>query len=221
MERRLALIMDEIAMLGVNAISLSSKKHLLHHASSEDLKMMLNLLRPKYLFPVKGEYRNQYAFAEIAEEMNIPKENIFLKQNGDVVTLENGIFKDTKEHINVDEILIDGKDSSDIGNLVLKDREMLGENGIVIISCTLDRETKEVVAGPKILTRGFIYVKENQDLVENIKNLSKEVIESNIETGTKKVDYAKIKADVRDQLGKYLYQEIGSKPMIITVVQEV
>jgi ribonuclease J len=221
MERRLALIMDEIAMLGVNAISLSSKKHLLHHASSEDLKMMLNLLRPKYLFPVKGEYRNQYAFAEIAEEMNIPKENIFLKQNGDVVTLENGVFKDTEEHINVDEILIDGKDSSDIGNLVLKDREMLGENGIVIISCTLDRETKEVVAGPKILTRGFIYVKENQDLVENIKNLSKEVIESNIETGTKKVDYAKIKADVRDQLGKYLYQEIGSKPMIITVVQEV
>ena len=193
MERRLALIMDEIAMLGVNAISLSSKKHLLHHASSEDLKMLLNLLKPKYLFPVKGEYRNQYAFAEIAEEMNI----------------------------NVDEILIDGKDSSDIGNLVLKDREMLGENGIVLVSCTLDKESKEVVAGPKVLTRGFIYVKENQDIIEQIKELSKGVIESNIEKGTKRVDYAKIKSDVRDSLGKYLYQEIGSKPMIITVIQEV
>lgn len=221
MERRLALIMDEIAMLGVNAISLSSKKHLLHHASSEDLKMLLNLLKPKYLFPVKGEYRNQYAFAEIAEEMNIPKDNILLKQNGDVVSIENGKLLDTKEHINVDEILIDGKDSSDIGNLVLKDREMLGENGIVIISCTLDKELKDVIAGPKVLTRGFIYVKENQDLIEQIKELSKEVIESNIEKGTKRVDYAKIKSDVRDRLGKYLYQEIGSKPMIITVIQEV
>lgn len=221
MERRLALIMDEIAMLGVNAISLSSKKHLLHHASSEDLKMLLNLLKPKYLFPVKGEYRNQYAFAEIAEEMNIPKDNILLKQNGDVVSIENGKLLDTKEHINVDEILIDGKDSSDIGNLVLKDREMLGENGIVIISCTLDKELKDVIVGPKVLTRGFIYVKENQDLIEQIKELSKEVIESNIEKGTKRVDYAKIKSDVRDRLGKYLYQEIGSKPMIITVIQEV
>ena len=221
MERRLALIMDEIAMLGVNAISLSSKKHLLHHASSEDLKMLLNLLKPKYLFPVKGEYRNQYAFAEIAEEMSIPKDNILLKQNGDVVSIENGKLLDTKEHINVDEILIDGKDSSDIGNLVLKDREMLGENGIVIISCTLDKESKEVVAGPKVLTRGFIYVKENQDIIEQIKELSKGVIESNIEKGTKRVDYAKIKSDVRDSLGKYLYQEIGSKPMIITVIQEV
>ncbi len=221
MERRLALIMDEIAMLGVNAISLSSKKHLLHHASSEDLKMLLNLLKPKYLFPVKGEYRNQYAFAEIAEEMNIPKDNILLKQNGDVVSIENGKLLDTKEHINVDEILIDGKDSSDIGNLVLKDREMLGENGIVIISCTLDKESKDIIAGPKVLTRGFIYVKENQDLIEQIKELSKEVIESNIEKGTKRVDYAKIKSDVRDRLGKYLYQEIGSKPMIITVIQEV
>ena len=221
MERRLALIMDEIAMLGVNAISLSSKKHLLHHASSEDLKMLLNLLKPKYLFPVKGEYRNQYAFAEIAEEMNIPKDNILLKQNGDVVAIENGKLLNTKEHINVDEILIDGKDSSDIGNLVLKDREMLGENGIVLVSCTLDKESKEVVAGPKVLTRGFIYVKENQDIIEQIKELSKGVIESNIEKGTKRVDYAKIKSDVRESLGKYLYQEIGSKPMIITVIQEV
>ena len=221
MERRLAIVMDEIAMLGVNAISLSSKKHLLHHASSEDLKMLLNLLRPKYLFPVKGEYRNQYAFGEIAEGMNIPKDNILLKQNGDVVTFEKGKLLDTKEHINADEILIDGKDSSDIGNLVLKDREMLGENGIVIISCTLDRETKDVIAGPKVLTRGFIYVKENQDIIEQIKELSKGIIESNIEKGTKRVDYAKIKSDVREGLGKYLYQEIGSKPMIITVIQEV
>src|SRR5699024_5713280 len=152
---------DDIAMLGVNAISLSSKKHLLHHASREDLSLLINIMNPKYYFPVKGEYRNQYANAEIAEDLGIPKDNIILKQNGDVTLFIKGNLVPTNEHIPVDEILIDGKSNGDIGDLVLKDREMLGENGIVIISCTLDRETKKILAGPEVLTRGFIYVKDN------------------------------------------------------------
>ena len=220
-EKRLSYVMDEIAMQGVNAVSLSSKKHLLHHASSEDLKLLINILQPKYYFPVKGEYRHQFANAEIAESLGIPKENILLKQNGDVVTFENGNLVDTKEHIETDEILIDGKSSGDIGDLVLKDREMLGENGIVIISCTLDRDTKEILSGPEVLTRGFIYVKENLDVIEEIKNMTKEVLEHNIEVGSKRVDYAKIKNEVREALGKYFYKTMESKPMIITVVQEV
>ena len=220
-EKRTAVIMDEIAMLGANAVSLSSKRHLLHHASSEDLMLMINLMNPKYYFPVKGEYRNQYANAEIAEELGVPSENIILKQNGDIFELVNG--KDTKsiEHIDVDEILIDGKSQGDIGDLVLKDREMLGENGIVIISCTLDRETKQILGGPEILTRGFIYVKESQDLLEETKQVSREVIEQNIKESSKRVDYAKIKTEVRDILGKFFYKETGSKPMIITVIQEI
>ena len=125
------------------------------------------------------------------------------------------------EHIEVDEILIDGKSQGDIGNLVLKDREMLGENGIVIISCTLDKNTKKIVGGPEILTRGFIYVKESQDLLEETKKISREVIESNIEVNSKRVDYSKIKNDVRDVLGKFFYKATESKPMIITVIQEV
>lgn len=220
-EKRMALIMDEISMLGANAVSLSSKKHLLHHASREDLMLMINLMNPKYYFPVKGEYRQQYANAEIAEELGIPKENIILKLNGDVLELVNGKNTNSLEHIDVDEILIDGKSQGDIGELVLKDREMLGESGIVIISCTLDRETKEILGGPEILTRGFIYVKESQDLLEETKEISKEVIASNIEYNTKKVDYSKIKNDVRETLGKFFYNETGSKPMIITVIQEV
>ena len=220
-EKRLSYVMDEIAMQGVNAVSLSSKKHLLHHASSEDLKLLINILQPKYYFPVKGEYRHQFANAEIAESLGIPKENILLKQNGDVVTFENGNLIDTKEHIETDEILIDGKSSGDIGDLVLKDREMLGENGIVIISCTLDRDTKEILSGPEVLTRGFIYVKENLDVIEEIKNMTKEVLEHNIEVGSKRVDYAKIKNEVREALGKYFYKTMESKPMIITVIQEV
>ena len=220
-EKRLATVMDEIAMLGVNAISLSSKKHLLHHASREDLSLLINIMHPKYYFPVKGEYRNQYANAEIAENLGIPKDNIILKQNGDVALFIKGNLVPTNEHITTDEVLIDGNSNDDIGDLVLKDREMLGENGIVIISCTLDKETKKILAGPEVLTRGFIYVKDNLDLVDEIKNMSLEIIENNISEGTKKVDYSKIKSDVRDVLGKYFYKTMETKPMIITVIQEV
>ena len=220
-EKRLAVIMDEIAMLGADAVCLSSKKHLLHHASREDLMLMINLMNPKYYFPVKGEYRNQYTNGEIAEEIGIPKENIILKLNGDVFEMVNGENTNSLEHIDVDNVLIDGNSQGDIGNLVLKDREMLGESGIVIISCTLDKETKEIVGGPEILTRGFIYVKESQEFLEETKRVAKEVIESNIEINSKRVDYSKIKNDVRDVLGKFFYKQTESKPMIITVIQEV
>lgn len=220
-EKRTAVIMDDIAMLGANAVSLSSKKHLLHHASSEDLMLMINLMNPKYYFPVKGEYRHQYANAEIAESLGIPKENIFLKQNGDVVEFVDGVNTNSCEHVEVDDVLIDGKSQGDIGDLVLKDREMLGESGIVIISCTLDKSTKNIIGGPEILTRGFIYVKESQDLLEETKKISKEVIEANIDKSASRVDYAKIKNEVRDELGKFFYKETGAKPMIITVIQEV
>lgn len=220
-EKRTAVIMDDIAMLGANAVSLSSKKHLLHHASGEDLMLMINLMNPKYYFPVKGEYRHQYANAEIAESLGIPKENIFLKQNGDVVEFVDGVNTNSCEHVEVDDVLIDGKSQGDIGDLVLKDREMLGESGIVIISCTLDKSTKDIIGGPEILTRGFIYVKESQDLLEETKKISKEVIEANIDKSASRVDYAKIKNEVRDELGKFFYKETGAKPMIITVIQEV
>ncbi len=220
-EKRMALIMDEIAMLGANAVSLSSKKHLLHHASSEDLMMMINLMNPKYYFPVKGEYRHQYANATVAEQAGIPKENIILKENGDVALFINGQLSPTNEHIEVDETLIDGKSQEDVGDLVLKDREMLGSNGIVIISSTLDKKTKQIVGGPEILTRGFIYVKESQDLLIETKELARQVIEDNITPNMPRVDYSKIKTEVREVLGKFFYKETESKPMIITVIQEV
>lgn len=220
-EKRTAIIMDEIAMLGANAISLSSSKHLLHHASREDLMMMISLMDPKYYFPVKGEYRHQYANAAIAEDIGMDKENIILKENGDVALFVNGKLTNTTEHIDVDEVLIDGKRREDVGDLVLKDREMLGSNGIVIISCTLDKGSKEIIGGPEILTRGFIYVKESQDLLLETKELAKTVIEENISPNLKRVDYSKIKTDVREILGKFFYKETESKPMIITVIQEV
>ena len=220
-ERRLALIMDEIAKANVNAVCLSSKKHLLHHASREDLMLMINLMNPKYYFPVKGEYRHQVMNAEIAEEIGIPKENIILKQNGDVATFVDGNLIDDFEHVDVDEILIDGKSQGDIGDLVLKDREMLGESGIVIVSCTLDKRTKQVLAGPEILTREFVYVKESGDLIKETQDICLKIIKENIEIDASRVDYTNIKNEVRNQLGKYYYKETESKPMVITVIQEV
>ncbi len=220
-ERRMALIMDEIAKAGVNAVSLSAKKHLLHHASREDLMLMINLMNPKYYFPVKGEYRHQVMNAEIAEEIGVPKENIILKQNGDVATFIDGVLTEDIEHVPVDEILIDGKSQEDIGDLVLKDREMLSESGIVIISCTLDKHTKQILAGPEVLTRGFVYVKESRDLIKETEAICLEIIKNNVELNASRVDYTNIKNEVRDQLGKYYYKETESKPMIITVIQEV
>lgn len=221
LEKRTALIMDEIAKRDVNAVCLNAKKHLLHHASREDLMLMINLINPKYYFPVKGEYRHQVMNAEIAERLGIPKENIILKQNGDVATFIDGKLIDDLEHIETDEILIDGKSQGDIGDLVLKDREMLGENGIVIVSCTLNKKTKEILAGSEILTRGFVYVKESGDLLKETQDICLEVIKDCIDIENKKVDYNKIKNDVRERLGKYFYKETECKPMVITVIQEV
>ena len=159
--------------------------------------------------------------AEIAEEVGIPKENIILKQNGDVATFVDGNLTDDIEHVNVDEILIDGKSQGDIGDLVLKDREMLGENGIVIISATLDKTTKQILAGPEVLTRGFVYVKESGDLIKETQDICLEILKNNIEISSSRVDYTTIKNEVREKLGKFYYKETESKPMIITVIQEV
>ena len=220
-EKRMVLMMDEVAMLGANAIALSSKKHLLHHASQEDLMMMINLMNPKYYFPVRGEYRHQYANAMIAEELGIDKERIILKQNGDVASFVDGNLVESIEHIDCEEVLIDGKNGEDIGDLVLKDREMLGSNGIVIVSATLDKKTKEIIGGPEILTRGFVYVKESEDLLIEAKNVAREIITDDIVINSQRVDYSTIKNDMRDRLGKFFYKETESKPIIITVIQEV
>ena len=219
-EKRMVQIMDDIARLNLNVISLSNKKHLLEHPSREDLMMMINLMKPKYYFPIKGDYKDQYMNAEIGSKCDLKKENILLKQNGDIITIDNKKLVNNFDKIDVDEVLIDGKSQNDIGELVLKDREMLAENGIVIVCATLNRETKDIIAGPEVLTRGFIYVKDNMDIVKESQVISEQVIRNNIITSTK-VDYNAIKQELREKLGKYFYQETECHPIIITVIQEV
>lgn len=217
-EKAAVRICDSIARCGAEVVTLS-KKNITYHASSEDLMLMLDLINPKYYFPVMGEYRFQVANANIASLIGIPKENILLKQNGDVVEFDNGVLKESNEHIEVNDIMIDGTASEDIGELVLKDREMLSDNGIVIVCATLDKKSKEILAGPAILTRGFVYVKDSGDMIKEIERISKEKIIEN--TNNNYVEFNKIKNSIRDEVGKYLYYETECKPMIITVIQEV
>lgn len=217
-EKNAVRIMDEISRKGAEVVTLS-KNNISYHASSEDLMLMLDLINPKYYFPIMGEYRHQVANADVAYKIGIPKENILLKLNGDVVTFENGVLVDNKEHIEVGDIMIDGTSSEDIGELVLKDREMLSDNGIVIVCATLDKKTKQILAGPSILTRGFVYVKDSADLIKEIERISLEKILENISNNY--VEFNKIKNGIREEVGKYLYLETECKPMIITVIQEV
>ena len=219
MEKTATATYDSLAKIGCNLEILSTKKYLSLHASSEDLMLMIDLMQPKYYFPVIGEYRFQVANAEVAKQIGMKEENILLKLNGEIVTFENGVLKDTNEKIKIDDILIDGKTVGDIGEAVLKDREALSDNGIVVVTATIDKTTKKVLAGPEILTRGFIYVKDNIDIIKEAERLSLEVINENIKENY--VDFNKIKAGIRDKVGKYLYQVTECKPMVLLVIQEV
>ena len=206
-------------MFGAQIISIPKQYNILQHASSEDLKLMIDLLKPKYYIPIKGEYRYMVGNKNIATSLGMPEENVLLKLNGEVVNIVNKELVDKNEKIKVNDILIDGKSTDDVGDLVIKDREMLGENGIVLISATLSKKTKEILVGPEVTTRGFIYVKDSQEMIKEIKRIALEIIERNVTPNY--IDYNKIKVEIREELSKYLYQETECKPMIIAVVQEV
>ena len=218
-EKTFYKMLDDIAKIGADSVILSPKKYLSYHASSEDLMMMLELMQPKYYFPIKGEYRNQVANANLAEMVGIPPENIILKENGCVATFENGELVEDYLKIPTGSISIDGDSSDDIGEVVLKDRELLSQNGIIIITATMNKKTKKILVGPEILTRGFIYVKDSTEIVNKIKEICSKVIIDN--TYPNYIDYTKIKNTIREELSNYLFNTTGNKPMIITVMQEI
>jgi ribonuclease J len=217
-EKTFYKLLDRIAMVGATSVMLPPKKYLSYHASSEDLMTMIDLMSPKYYFPIKGEYSEQVANGDLAYALGIPRENIILKENGDVASFENGVLVDNYTPIHTGVISIDGDSSDDIGELVLRDREMLSENGIIIISATLDKKTKQILAGPEILTRGFVYVRDSTELINTLKKMCLEIIISNSHNNY--IDYNKVKLLIRDSLSKYLLEEAGNKPMIISVIQE-
>ena len=212
-------LLDELAKKGCNIVTLSPKKVLNYHASSEDLMLLIDLLNPKYYFPARGEYRYMVANASLAEKQGIPKENIILKLNGEVVEIIDGKLIESYKKVPSGSILIDGKSSDDVGELVIKDREMLSNNGIMIISITINKKNKKMLASPEILTRGFIYVKDSTDLINSLKEMITKIVLDN--TKNNYIEYGKVKSSIREELSKYLVNQTGNKPMIITVVQEI
>ena len=211
-------VFNKISKVGANLMILS-KQLLSPHASSEDIMLMINLMKPKYYFPVTGEYKDQVENAVIATELNIPKDNIILNLNGEVATFKDGKLVDNFDKVPVDDILIDGKTAGDIGDLVLKDREMLSDSGIVIVNANIDKKTRAIINKPNISTKGFIYVKDNIDIIKEAETIVSSVIQENVKENY--IDYNKLKLDIRDKLGKYFYKETECKPMIVIVVQEV
>ena len=209
-------VRDDLAKIGIETVVLKARSL---HSSAEDIMMMINMLNPKYYFPVSGEYRQQVENANLAYRLGMSEDNVFLKLNGQVIEIIDGKAYDNGEVVKTDEILIDGKQSGDIGDLVLKDRELLGSNGIVFVTVTLDKDSKKIIAGPEILTRGFIYVKDNTDLINDALEKCHDVIEES--TTPQYVDFNKVKVGIRDRLGKFFYEQTSSKPMIIVNVQEV
>ena len=218
-EKLLVKLENDFAMFGCDIVEIPKENRVLYHASSEDLMIMIKLLNPKFYMPVRGEYRYMVCNANLASQLGIPAEDILLKQNGDVVNIVDKKLVDDFEHIKVNSVLIDGNSNDDIGELVIKDREMLSENGIVLVSATLSKKDKSLLIGPEITTRGFIYVKDSFDLINEIKEISKSVIEDNIKPNY--VDYNQIKLDIREKLSDFLYEQTECKPMIIAVVQEI
>ena len=218
-EKILVKIMNDLAVKGINIESIPKDKSVRHHASSEDLMLLIKLFNPKFYMPIKGEYRYQVENANLAYKVGLPKENIILKENGQIVTINRGKLIESFDKIFVDDILIDGKSSEDVGELVLKDRELLSSNGLVLISATLSKKDKKIIVEPEIMTRGFIYEKDNVEIINEIKNISLTTIKENITP--KYADYTKIRNDIREKVGAYLYKATQCKPVILTVVQEI
>lgn len=218
-EKALSILMDDIAKTGCNVVSVGKKDYRPFHPSKQDILLLLNILKPKYFMPVRGNFRNMSLAASLAEKLGVKKKNLILRTNGEVTSFIDGKLLEKVDVMKLEPSLIDGKSSDDVGELVIKDREILGEQGIVLISATLDKMTKNLLHGPELTTKGFVFVKESSELLENARNLAEEIIKNNTLSGM--VDYNHIKNEIRKDLSKYFSKETNIRPMVITVLQEV
>lgn len=212
-------VINKLTKLGVNIIYSSlARVHASGHACQEEIKLMYQLTTPKFLIPAHGEARQLQTHEDIAVSMGMDKQNIHILENGDVLEF-------TKKSANLEgkiqagNVLVDGSGIGDVGNIVLKDRKHLSEDGLMVVSITFDRNTQTLLAGPEIVSRGFVYVKENQDIIEN----AKEVVIRSFEKCQKEEIRAisQIKYQIREDLKSYLYNELGRDPMILPVISEV
>ncbi|WP_054260408.1 ribonuclease J [Propionispora sp. 2/2-37] len=218
-EKLLARTIDSLLRQGADVVyGTISKVDVSGHASQEELKLMHNLIRPKFFVPVHGEYRHLKRHAQLAEEVGMPKQNIFIVENGQVLEFSQDSAAIAGK-ITSGDILIDGFGIGDVGNIVLRDRKQLSQDGILIVVITMDKQSETVVSGPDIVSRGFVYVRESEQLMEEAKGKVKQALE--IFEKSHITEWASIKNTVRDILGKYLYERTRRRPVILPIIMEV
>ena len=188
------------------------------HANQNDEQLMLNFMRPQWFMPIQGEYRLLDQHAILAEEVGIPADHIFLTNKGDVLTYEDGAFH-LGAHVEVGNTMIDGTGVGDIGNIVLRDRRVLSEDGIFVVVATIDRKKKKIVARPQITSRGFVFVKTNRQLMKQSADLVEKVVQENLDQ--KEFDWTHLKSDVREKLNRFLFNQTKRHPVILPVIMEI
>ncbi len=185
-------------------------------ANREELKEMINILKPKYIIPVIGEYRHQYALRIVADCIGYKDERVLIADNGDILSFENGKYLGITGDVPCGEIQIDGKAFKDIGDVVMRDRELLAEDGVILIVANINPRTKTVILGPEIITKGFIYAKENEEIINKMKEIFFTVSETFLQS--KFINWSEYKTSLKNELSHYLYKEIKRNPIIIPVL---
>lgn len=187
------------------------------HATPNDLKLMINLVKPTYFVPVTGEYRRLAAHAQLAHEVGIPFKNIFIPGKGDIVEYKSGRMHMSGQ-VEAGNTMVDGIGIGDIGNIVLRDRKLLSEDGIFVAVVTISRKKGKIMSGPEVMTRGFVYVKENTDLIKASNEIVREVVEDNL--NHKEFEWSRLKQEIRDALSKYLFEQTRRRPVILPIIME-
>ncbi|MBD8035370.1 MULTISPECIES: ribonuclease J [Solibacillus] len=217
MEVQMYNTMNQLAKAGANVMTSNKKVHVSGHGSAEDLKLMLNFMKPKYFVPIQGEYRMLIAHSKLAQQVGLQKSQIFIADKGDIIEYKNGKMRMTGR-VQAGNVLIDGIGVGDVGNIVLRDRKLLSQDGIFIVVVTLNRAQKKIASGPEILSRGFVYVRESEQLMEEAADMAREVIEKYV--GKETFEWTNIKQEIRDTLNQYLFQKTKRRPMIIPIIME-
>lgn len=214
-EKSVAKVINELSQLGANVIVQDT--HVSGHACQEEIKLIYALTKPKYAVPVHGEYRHLKTHAQIARDMGVAKENVFVLESGNVLELSEDCGKIVDTVVSKG-VLVDGLGVGDVGNIVLRDRQLLSENGLIIIVVTLEKGSNQVLAGPDIVSRGFVYVRESENLMDE----AREVVEIAIDRCLRNniTDWGKIKVEIRDTLGDFIRKKTKRNPMILPIIME-
>jgi ribonuclease J len=218
-EKSISRTIDQLFRLGANVIHGSANQvHVSGHGNQEELKLMLNMVKPKYFLPVHGDYRMQVKHGLLAQQLGIPKENIFIAENGSVLEFtRHGAALAGK--VTAGRILIDGLGVGDVGNIVLRDRRQLSQDGLFIIVMTLNHLTGDIVAGPDIVTRGFVYVRESESMLVQAKDKIIATAERCLGNGVP--EWSILKSQIREELSRHLYEKTKRRPMILPIIQEI